>query len=497
MQVFPRRRRPACDTPQMPVTRRWKAEAEDGWRRWDDEETALDDCFPDLGVAWLTSSAAAEAEAEGSGFDIEWGGFLTNHLSHGVYALWQLGAPAPLVSRYRALYVARLSRLPAPLPPPPPPASAALLLGQRREYAPLLSLYRGEVRALGVGGALAARLPRLLPGLAGAALHGLIHCGVAARRGQSWLVAEGLAYLHHSYLALPPEAVGGKGVVVGGDGDASSSTAADGSACGLGTVEDALARAGPIPAVASSGRFQRAMAGLYSDAASATRLRAASAELVQRLGLGHAPARGLGGAGAAARARPGEERRRRRGGPPLRRGRAPLRRLSQRLLPAARVHGGVGAATVAAVAAARRREGRRQGSGRCHRRDVLGPGLLGGTAARTLPPLRRRRRPDPCRRPGRGGGGDAGPGPGGGGAAQRACLQALRLRRGAARGSWRRRRAARGRSWPPRRRYGAPCCSRQCSWWRRRATSRGGARGSARRQQSILGQRRPACTNLA
>jgi hypothetical protein len=122
----------------MPVTRRWKAEAEDGWRRWDDEETALDDYFPDLGVAWLTSSAAAEAEAEGSGFDIEWGGFLTNHLSHGVYALWQLGAPAPLVSRYRALYVARLSRLPAPLPPPPPPASAALLLGQRREYAPLL-----------------------------------------------------------------------------------------------------------------------------------------------------------------------------------------------------------------------------------------------------------------------------------------------------------------------------------------------------------------------
>ena len=293
MQVFPRRRRPACDTPQMPVTRRWKAEAEDGWRRWDDEETALDDCFPDLGVAWLTSSAAAEAEAEGSGFDIEWGGFLTNHLSHGVYALWQLGAPAPLVSRYRALYVARLSRLPAPLPPPPPPASAALLLGQRREYAPLLYLYRGEVRALGVGGALAARLPRLLPGLAGAALHGLIHCGVAARRGQSWLVAEGLAYLHHSYLALPPEAVGGKGVVVGGDGDASSSTAADGSACGLGTVEDALARAGPIPAVASSGRFQRAMAGLYSDAASATRLRAASAELVQRLGLG------LGRSGAA------------------------------------------------------------------------------------------------------------------------------------------------------------------------------------------------------
>ena len=463
----------------MPVTRRWKAEAEDGWRRWD-EETALDDYFPDLGVAWLTSSAAAEAEAEGSGFDIEWGGFLTNHLSHGVYALWQLGAPAPLVSRYRALYVARLSRLPAPLPPPPPPASAALLLGQRREYAPLLSLYRGEVRALGVGGALAARLPRLLPGLAGAALHGLIHCGVAARRGQSWLVAEGLAYLHHSSLALPPEAVGGKGVVVGGDGDASSSTAADGSACGLGTVEDALARAGPIPAVASSGRFQRAMAGLYSDAASATRLRAASAELVQRLGLG------LGRSGAAEEA-------------------ALLFDEAARLYAGSRNDYFLLHACTAAWALRQLLPSLQPAAARAAVRDLaaatVATGWVQGYSAAPpparCPPLRRRRRPDPCRRPGRGGGGDAGPGPGGGGAAQRACLQALRLRRGAARGSWRRRRASRGRSWPPRRRYGAPCCSRQCSWWRRRATSRGGARGSARRQQSILGQRRPACTNLA
>ena len=253
----------------------------------------------------LERAAAATGER---GYEVEWGGFLTNHLSHGTFALRQLGAPTPLLLRYRELYVVRLSKLPDPLPPAPTRAEALPLLGRRRDYATLLSLYLGEVRELGTGGAMARWLPELLPGLAGAALHGLIHVGVATRQGESWLVAEGMAYLHHSYLALLPggeaEAGGsGSGVGVGGGGGGGggdSAVAEDGCALPSRLVEAALVRAGAIPAVSSSGRFQRALAGLYHDAVSASRLRSAAAGLALRIGLGGAEEDRDGAAAAAA-----------------------------------------------------------------------------------------------------------------------------------------------------------------------------------------------------
>ena len=220
-------------------------------------------------------------------YEIEWGGFLTNHISHGKWALTAIGAPTTLVQHFRALYASRLTALP-PLAtprsldvwraetaagvylPPDPPAAAALaeagvaaLRGQRREYAAQRAFFARKIAEGGADAALRRWLPELLPGLAGAALHPVIHLAVGLREGDVALLAEGLAYLNHSYLEL-----------VGGVAGPSRGRAHPAERY----VEEALAGQ-PAPPVATSGRFQRAMAGLMSDDDSAAALRYAASEL--------------------------------------------------------------------------------------------------------------------------------------------------------------------------------------------------------------------------
>ena len=215
-------------------------------------------------------------------YEIEWGGFLTNHLAHGRWALGALGAPDALVQRYSTLYVSRLTPLPEAEPSPPPPrvpleAEVLALRGRRREYASQRTFFAQQIAEGGADATLLRWLPELLPGLAGAALHPVIHLAVAVREGDDALLAEGLAYLNHSFLGAATTA----GATAGAAAADADADVAVGAARGAGAerhVADALARP-PSPPVAASGRFQRALAGLLHDAGSAAALRRAASAL--------------------------------------------------------------------------------------------------------------------------------------------------------------------------------------------------------------------------
>ncbi|GLE05833.1 hypothetical protein PINS_up015014 [Pythium insidiosum] len=61
-------------------------------------------------------------------------------------------------------------------------------------------MYECEVAARGRSDAIRQHLPRLVVGLAGSLLHGIIQLGYGYRLGGELPLAEGLAYLHYSYL---------------------------------------------------------------------------------------------------------------------------------------------------------------------------------------------------------------------------------------------------------------------------------------------------------
>ncbi len=143
-------------------------------------------------------------------FYIEYGGFLTNHLSHAAVALAGLGASPDQFKRYLEYYAQRLEPTDGPTcemqSSPRELEDVRQLLGKRKNYFQLLDHYKalleGEDKYNGdLDSFLAKELPDLLPGLVGSALHPLIHMGYGYSLGDSEMVLEGIAYLHHSYFA--------------------------------------------------------------------------------------------------------------------------------------------------------------------------------------------------------------------------------------------------------------------------------------------------------
>ena len=65
----------------------------------------------------------------------------------------------------------------------------------RRNYAEILSFVRTQMREIGRNQTIRMFVPLLLPGVAGAALHPLIHIGWALEANHDDMLAEGIAYL--------------------------------------------------------------------------------------------------------------------------------------------------------------------------------------------------------------------------------------------------------------------------------------------------------------
>ena len=151
---------------------------------------------------------------------IEYEGFLTNHDSHAVIALYLLGATEQQIEAFHQHYIKRLE------PNDGPTAikqgeldNPEKGLGQRKGFNTLIKHYQtkldtehgGDVDAF-----LKVVFPKLLPGWASGALHQIIHTGYGYYVRNSRLIVEGVAYMHHSFRefkfdGLPASSMIGKG----------------------------------------------------------------------------------------------------------------------------------------------------------------------------------------------------------------------------------------------------------------------------------------------
>ncbi|CAI5730481.1 unnamed protein product [Peronospora farinosa] len=149
-------------------------------------------------------------------YRIEYGGYLSNHLLHGVVALFDLGASEEKIEHFAVNYSTMLEKKETNYEDVTQSdglakvlqeskltfASAHELLGKRQNFDGLLALYATEVHDLGIDGAVKKHLPFLVGGLAGALLHSIIQLGYSYHIGGERLVAEGLTYMHYAYLSF-------------------------------------------------------------------------------------------------------------------------------------------------------------------------------------------------------------------------------------------------------------------------------------------------------
>ena len=121
-------------------------------------------------------------------FYIEYGGYLMNHMSHGIVALARLGANTERLERFVNWYKPRLEEADS-FRDGEKIDNGIELLGAKKSYYALLDNYKWQLNEK-FGGSMenliANRFPKLFPGLMGAALHGSIHLGYgyAAKNSQ-------------------------------------------------------------------------------------------------------------------------------------------------------------------------------------------------------------------------------------------------------------------------------------------------------------------------
>lgn len=140
-------------------------------------------------------------------FKIQYDGYLANHLLHAVVALFELGATEQQIESYADKYATKLevpeNEYEAALMPEDAQlttVSAMDLLGKRTNFYELVAFYEQEISQHGVDGAITIYLPAIVNGLVGSLFHGIIQLGYAYHIGGDRLIAEGLAYLHYSYV---------------------------------------------------------------------------------------------------------------------------------------------------------------------------------------------------------------------------------------------------------------------------------------------------------
>ncbi len=144
--------------------------------------------------AFLTSMSAWASEYEGT---------FANHAPMALTALAGIGGTSAQLQKFFDYYVDYKHLI------PPPPTSAALTretwrdaLGEREREADLRAFFAGEVRRLGVEGAIRAYMPDLAPGVAASAFHALMRLAYALLRNSEHDVAIALAYWAAAYLPL-------------------------------------------------------------------------------------------------------------------------------------------------------------------------------------------------------------------------------------------------------------------------------------------------------
>ena len=141
--------------------------------------------------------------AECRGFSGEFPAFLANHLPMVLVAMHRLGGSDERLNAFFATYRDK-NRL------PPPPARVAPIareswdasLGDRARERDYIDFFHAEVARIGARGAIAGYLPKLLPGLAASATHGLMRLAYGVLRDDPEEIATALGYWSATYLEL-------------------------------------------------------------------------------------------------------------------------------------------------------------------------------------------------------------------------------------------------------------------------------------------------------
>lgn len=169
------------------------------------------DLCPSLG-AWLDRARL---------WHIEYGGYLSNHLTHNWVVMGAAHAPQERFQWWEDLYKNQLedspAREPGTLEPcrtcPPDQAVTednwlTCIERDRKGFAGYRDFFDGRISEIGASNTLRKYLPPLLPGLAGAALHPVIHTGWAMDAQHMPMLADGLAYMATAFQPLgtrPPQ----------------------------------------------------------------------------------------------------------------------------------------------------------------------------------------------------------------------------------------------------------------------------------------------------
>lgn len=130
---------------------------------------------------------------------------LTNHLPMALHALFSLGASSQRMVGFYASYSKRFQDTGAPsVTPmaPEPPSDWRALRGQADSYPALWRHFHDAVARDGAHTTLRESLPDLMPGVAAAALHGVIRTAHAVESGHAGELAAALAYWAWRWQAL-------------------------------------------------------------------------------------------------------------------------------------------------------------------------------------------------------------------------------------------------------------------------------------------------------
>lgn len=134
----------------------------------------------------------------------EYGGGLSNHLPMVLIALDRLGASDDRLTAFADRYAQRLAPLNGgdEIAASVPARAWTQRLGQLDAYASLAHGFRDWLRRDGATVVLRTALPRLMPGVAAAAFHGLIRTAYAVDSGHAGELAAALAYWACRHLPL-------------------------------------------------------------------------------------------------------------------------------------------------------------------------------------------------------------------------------------------------------------------------------------------------------
>ena len=141
--------------------------------------------------------------AEGRRYSGEFPRFLANHLPMALIAMHRLGGDDARLAQYFARY-----RDAHRLAPAPAPVAAitretwAQARGDRARESDHRAFFDAEVGRRGARATIAAYLPRLLPGLAASATHGLMRLAYGVLRDDDAEIAAALGYWSATYLEL-------------------------------------------------------------------------------------------------------------------------------------------------------------------------------------------------------------------------------------------------------------------------------------------------------